>query len=159
MTVTAEYSSPLGGIILASDGAALTGLWFEGQDHFPESLPAPVPLSAVPVFEDTARWLDLYFSGECPGFTPPLAPAGTSFRRSVWSRLLSIPYGGTVTYGALAAGLGSSARAVGGAVGRNPVSLIIPCHRVLGAHGALTGYAGGVERKEFLLRLEKAPRK
>ena len=159
MTVTAAYSSPLGRIILASDGAALTGLRFTDQRYFPENLPSPVPLSALPVFEDTALWLDLYFSGECPGFTPPLAPAGTSFRRSVWSRLLSIPYGRTATYGALAAELGSSARAVGGAVGRNPVSLIIPCHRVLGANGALTGYAGGVERKEFLLRLEKVSRK
>ena len=155
MTVTAAYASPLGEIVLSSDGSALTGLRFAGQRYFPGNLPSPVPLSAIPVFEDTARWLDLYFSGECPGFTLPLAPERTPFQKAVWARLLSIPYGATVTYGSLAAELGSSARAVGGAVGRNPVSLIIPCHRVIGADGTLTGYAGGTERKAFLLRLEK----
>ena len=155
MTVTAAYASPLGEIVLSSDGSALTGLRFAGQLHFPGDLPPPGPVCCLQVFEDTVRWLDLYFAGECPGFTPPLAPAGTSFRKAVWTRLLSIPYGATVTYGSLAAELGSSARAVGGAVARNPVSLIIPCHRVIGADGTLTGYAGGTERKAFLLRLEK----
>ena len=155
MTVTAEYASPLGRIFLASDGTALTGLWFDGQRHFPDGLPAPAPLPAAGALADAALWLDLYFAGERPGFTPPVAPKGTPFRKAVWALLLSIPYGGTVTYASLAAVLNSSARAVGGAVGRNPVSLIIPCHRVLGADGSLTGYAGGIERKAKLLFLER----
>ena len=148
MTITAARPSPL-------DGSALTGLRFTGQRHFPAGLPAPGPVSASEVFEDTARWLELYFSGERPSFLPRLSPEGTAFQRTVWERLLRIPYGKTVTYAELAAGLGTSARAVGGAVGRNPISLIIPCHRVVGAGGALTGYAGGIGRKEALLRFER----
>ena len=154
MTITAARPSPLGELILVSDGSALTGLRFTGQRHFPAGLPAPGPVSASEVFEDTARWLELYFSGERPSFLPRLSPEGTAFQRTVWKRLLRIPYGKTVTYAGLAAGLGTSARAVGGAVGRNPISLIIPCHRVVGAGGALTGYAGGIGRKEALLRFE-----
>ncbi|MBR3545835.1 MAG: methylated-DNA--[Oscillospiraceae bacterium] len=155
MTITAAYLSPLGELILVSDGSALTGLRFTGQRHFPAGLPAPGPVSASEVFEDTARWLELYFSGERPSLLPRLSPEGTAFQRAVWERLLRIPYGKTVTYAELAAGLGTSARAVGGAVGRNPISLIIPCHRVVGAGGALTGYAGGIGRKEALLRFER----
>ena len=155
MTITAARPSPLGELILVSDGSALTGLRFTGQRHFPAGLPAPGPVSASEVFEDTARWLELYFSGERPSFLPRLSPEGTAFQRAVWERLLRIPYGKTVTYAELAAGLGTSARAVGGAVGRNPISLIIPCHRVVGAGGALTGYAGGIGRKEALLRFER----
>ncbi len=155
MTITAARPSPLGELILVSDGSALTGLRFTGQRHFPAGLPAPGPVSASEVFEDTARWLELYFSGERPSFLPRLSPEGTAFQRTVWERLLRIPYGKTVTYAELAAGLGTSARAVGGAVGRNPLSLIIPCHRVVGAGGALTGYAGGIGRKEALLRFER----
>lgn len=155
MTITAARPSPLGELILVSDGSALTGLRFTGQRHFPAGLPAPGPVSASEVFEDTARWLELYFSGERPSFLPRLSPEGTAFQRTVWERLLRIPYGKTVTYAGLAAGLGTSARAVGGAVGRNPISLIIPCHRVVGAGGALTGYAGGIGRKEALLRFER----
>ena len=154
MTITAARPSPLGELILVSDGSALTGLRFTGQRHFPAGLPAPGPVSASEVFEDTARWLELYFSGKRPSFLPRLSPEGTAFQRTVWERLLRIPYGKTVTYAGLAAGLGTSARAVGGAVGRNPISLIIPCHRVVGAGGALTGYAGGIGRKEALLRFE-----
>ena len=155
MTITAARPSPLGELILVSDGSALTGLRFTGQRHFPAGLPAPGPVSASEVFEDTARWLELYFSGERPSLLPRLSPEGTAFQRAVWERLLRIPYGKTVTYAELAAGLGTSARAVGGAVGRNPISLIIPCHRVVGAGGALTGYAGGIGRKEALLRFER----
>ena len=155
MTITAARPSPLGELILVSDGSALTGLRFTGQRHFPAGLPAPGPVSASEVFEDTARWLELYFSGERPSFLPRLSPEGTAFQRTVWERLLRIPDGKTVTYAGLAAGLGTSARAVGGAVGRNPISLIIPCHRVVGAGGALTGYAGGIGRKEALLRFER----
>ena len=155
MTITAARPSPLGELILVSDGSALTGLRFTGQRHFPAGLPAPGPASAAAVFEDPARRLALYFSGERPSFLPRLSPEGTAFQRTVWERLLRIPYGKTVTYAGLAAGLGTSARAVGGAVGRNPISLIIPCHRVVGAGGALTGYAGGIGRKEALLRFER----
>ena len=155
MTITAARPSPLGELILVSDGSALTGLRFTGQRHFPAGLPAPGPVSASEVFEDTARWLELYFSGERPSFLPRLSPEGPAFQRTVWERLLRIPYGKTVTYAGLAAGLGTSARAVGGAVGRNPISLILPCHRVVGAGGALTGYAGGIGRQEALLRFER----
>ena len=155
-----RYDSPLGGITLASDGEALTGLWFEGQRHFAASLDPAHEEKALPVFEQTERWLALYFSGREPGFTPPLRPRGTGFRRAVWELLVQIPYGRTASYSQLAAALETctgkrvSARAVGGAVGRNPISLVIPCHRVLGADGALTGYAGGLERKRLLLELE-----
>ncbi len=154
-------ATPLGGVTLASDGEALTGLWFDGQKYFGSTLGARYEERSLPVFHDTERWLDIYFSGRDPGFVPALSLRGTPFRRAVWECLLTIPYGHTVTYGALAAALPAqsgcgrtSARAIGGAVGRNPVSLIVPCHRVTGAGGSLTGYAGGVERKAALLLLE-----
>lgn len=157
------YRSPLGGITLASDGEALTGLWFDGQRHFGSTLGPEQEERALPVFAETARWLDLYFSGTAPEFTPPLRLHGTAFRRLIWELLLEIPYGRTLTYAALAGRAAArlalprmSARAVGGAVGRNPISLIVPCHRVLGADGSLTGYAGGAERKARLLALEGA---
>ena len=158
MDYTWHYASPLGGIMLASDGQALTGLWFEGQRHFAASLDGEHEEKTLPVFDEAARWLDAYFGGREPGFTPPLRPRGTAFRRAVWEQLLTVPCGGTVSYGQLAARLGlprAAARAVGGAVGRNPVSLIIPCHRVVGADGSLTGYAGRLERKRRLLALER----
>ena len=157
MEYTMEYASPLGKLLLASDGAALTGLWFEGQKHFARTLEAEHAPKSLPIFDEASRWLDVYFTGGRPDFTPTLAPKGTPFQQSVWRALLQVPYGGTTTYGELAARLGLSAggaRAVGGAVSRNPVSIIIPCHRVLGSAGQLTGYAGGVERKARLLRLE-----
>ena len=103
----------------------------------------------------TKAWLDLYFAGERPLFLPPLQPDGTVFQLRVWDALTSVPYGETLTYGALASALGSSPRAVGQAVGKNPISLLIPCHRVVGADGSLTGYAGGADRKAYLLRLER----
>lgn len=156
MTFLHTYDSPLGRIILAADGVGLTGLWFEGQKYFGSTMDAQTGEKNLPVFEQTDRWLNLYFAGRIPDFTPPLHLRGTAFRRAVWEALPAIPYGMTVTYGALADKLGSSARAVGNAVGHNPVSLIIPCHRVVGADGSLTGYAGGVERKDRLLRMEGA---
>lgn len=154
---TTRYPSPLGGILLAACDAGLTGLWFEGQKYFARGLDPAHEEKATPVLDGARRWLDLYFSGKTPGFTPPLRLQGTPFQQSVWKLLLTIPYGETTTYGALAQTLGTrSARAVGSAVGRNPVSIIVPCHRVLGSDGGLTGYAGGVRRKIELLRLEGA---
>ena len=161
MEYTHRYVSPLGGITLASDGTALTGLWFDGQRHFARGLDDAHTEQALPVFDEADRWLDRYFSGADPGPVTPLRPKGTPFQTAVWEALRSIPRGETATYGQIARtlqkcnGRRTSARAVGGAVGRNPVSLMIPCHRVLGANAALTGYAGGVERKAWLLALER----
>lgn len=148
------YASPLGGITLASDGEALTGLWFDGQKRFARGLEEKREAKDLPVFREAARWLDAYFAGLAPDFTPPLALHGTPFQERVWAALMEIPRGQTATYGELAARLSSSARAVGGAVGKNPVSLIVPCHRVLGAGGRLTGYAAGLDKKRALLALE-----
>ena len=163
MIYTCKYASPLGSITLAGDGDALTGLWFDGQRYFGSTLPADAKEGRSPVFDEARRWLDVYFSGHEPDFTPPLHLAGSPFQRTVWALLGQIPYGETTTYGALAqtlaarVGLASmSAQAVGGAVGHNPVSIIVPCHRVVGADGSLTGYAGGIERKIVLLCLEGA---
>ena len=159
-----HLDSPLGGITLASSGEALTGLWFDGQKHYAAGLSPVAEARPLPIFAETARWLQIYFAGAEPDFTPPLRPVGTPFQQEVWALLRQIPYGGTVSYGALAARIAEarglarfSAQAVGGAVGRNPISLLIPCHRVLGADGSLTGYAGGLERKAALLRLEGVP--
>ena len=164
MTYVSHYDSPLGGITMASDGAALTGLWFDGQKYYPEGLPAgdhACTQAADRVFAQAAEWLDVFFSGREPDFTPPLHPEGSDFRKAVWRILLSIPRGQTLTYGEIAERIAGerglprmSAQAVGGAVGHNPVSIIIPCHRVIGSDGSLTGYAGGLERKRRLLELE-----
>lgn len=141
-------------MILSCDSTHLTGLWFEHQRYAPKEY--ALGEESGNVFELTRRWLDIYFSGRCPGFTPPLAPVGTPWQQRVWRELLSIPYGSTATYGGLARRIGNprAAQAVGKAVGHNPISLIIPCHRVLGTDGSLTGYAGGLERKRALLELE-----
>ncbi len=158
-----HYDSPLGWIMLTSDGAALTGLWFDGQRFFPEEQTAVHDEKPPAVFDETRRWLDVYFSGRAPGFTPPmnLSRNATPFRKAVWEILLTIPFGRTMTYGEIARILAArngmkkmSAQAVGGAVGHNPVSLIVPCHRVVGAGGSLTGYGGGLDRKRYLLDLE-----
>lgn len=162
MDYTAHYHSPLGGITMASDGEVLVGLWFDGQRHFAETLDAEHQTREdLPVFEQTRRWLDIYFSGKEPGFTPPLTMRTTAFRRQVWEILLTIPFGRTMTYGEIARIIARergqksmSAQAVGGAVGHNSISLIIPCHRVVGAGGAITGYAGGIDKKQWLLRME-----
>ena len=163
MEYTYHYTSPLGEITLACDGERLTGLWFENQKYFARTLENEHEEKHLPIFEETCRWLDLYFSGKIPDFTPPLFLKGTSFRRSVWEILLTIPYGETMTYGKIAEIIAlrkeiphMSAQAVGGAVGHNPISLIIPCHRVIGTDGSLAGYAGGLERKRWLLTFEKS---
>lgn len=162
MLYTSHYASPLGGMTLVSDGTALVGLYFDGQKYAAEGLDATHTQKNLPVFEEARRWLDVYFSGRKPDFTPPTAPAGTAFQQSVWEILRTIPYGETTTYGAIArrieqnTGCRMSAQAVGGAVGRNPISILIPCHRVIGADGSLTGYAGGIDKKERLLRWEGA---
>ena len=158
-----HYDSPLGRILLAADGSGLTGLWFEGQRFYAETLSPVHGEGTLPVLDQTAEWLDIYFSGAVPDFTPPLHMRTTPFRRAVWEVLLTIPYGRTMTYGKIArilAEKGSPARlspqAVGTAVGHNAISLIIPCHRVVGAGGRLAGYAGGLDKKARLLTLEKA---
>lgn len=159
MNYTFHYESPLGGITLASDGLALTGLWFDDQKFYAGTLGTEFEEKRLPVFEETVRWLDLYFDGRIPEFTPALSFRATPFRKTVWDILLTIPYGKTLTYGEIARMVSPekrmSAQAVGGAVGRNPISLIVPCHRVVGSNGQLTGYAGGLEKKAWLLRLEK----
>ncbi|MBR3506229.1 MAG: methylated-DNA--[Lentisphaeria bacterium] len=158
-----RYQSPLGGITIASDGAALVGLWFDDQRFFAASLSPEQEEKNLPVFEQADRWLDLYFGGRDPGFTPPVRLRTTEFRQAVCTIMLTIPYGRTMTYGKIAEFFARqkgvrrmSAQAVGGAVGHNPVSLIVPCHRVIGAGGALVGYGGGLERKAALLALEHA---
>ena len=152
----AHYDSPLGKMTMASDGTALIALKFDGTRFafkFADGMPATTKLS---VFDETRRWLDLYFAGKNPDFTPLLAPQGTPFQQRVWDILLTIPYGKTMSYGNVARCISPtmSAQAVGGAVGRNPIGIIIPCHRVIGADGSLTGYGGGLERKRRLLELE-----
>ena len=162
MDFTHHYSSPLGRITMASDGECLTGLWFDGQKYFADTLHAQHEEKDLDVFRRTDKWLDMYFSGKKPDFTPPLRMRGTGFRQEVWQILLTIPFGKTMTYGEIAKILADrrgiksmSAQAVGGAVAHTPVSLIIPCHRVIGTNGALTGYAGGLDKKTWLLDMER----
>ena len=163
MTYIYNYASPLGIITLASDGESLTGLWFDRQKYLPHKLISESIESELPIFKQTVKWLDIYFSGRIPDFTPSISLNTTPFRKAVYDILLTIPYGQTMTYGEIANIIAKqngvermSAQAVGGAVGHNPVSIIIPCHRVVGADGSLTGYAGGLDRKIELLKLEKA---
>ena len=156
MKYISTLGSPLGKLLLGSDGEHLTDLRFMGQKHFPD-ISSHISAPDLPVFANTKQWLQDYFSGLRPDPKAlPLSPAGSDFQRRVWALLAEIPYGETVTYGELAMRLGSSARAVGGAVGRNPISIILPCHRVLGAGGALTGFDGGIDKKIWLLRHEGA---
>ena len=153
-----HYDSPLGGMTMVSDGQALTALRFDLPEQFGEGPDVRREMRRLPVFDDTCRWLDRYFSGGVPDFMPALALYGTPFRQAVWEILLTIPYGQTLSYGEIAARLASprmSAQAVGGAVGHNPVAIIVPCHRVIGADGSLTGYAAGLDKKRRLLQLEK----
>ena len=161
MIFTCHYDSPLGGILLAADEVGLTGLWFDGAKYFADNLPPAHTAQETPILAEAKHWLDVYFAGREPDFTPPLHPVGSPFRQPVWEMLLQIPYGETTTYGELARQLAAqrglprmSAQAVGGAVGHNEISLIIPCHRVVGTNGSLTGYAGGIDKKIKLLELE-----
>lgn len=159
------YQSPVGELTLCCREDKLAGLWLEGQKYFGGSVAGELTFGAdAPVLALTRSWLDRYFAGERPSPAElPLAPMGSPFRRTVWALLTEIPYGRTVTYGELArrtaARLGRpsmSAQAVGGAAGHNPISIIIPCHRLVGADGSLTGYAGGIEKKLWLLEHERA---
>ena len=158
-----SYESPVGMLTLASDGTSLIGLWIEGQHYFADSVRGEMTEHAdLAVFEEVKTWLDAYFAGQNPDVSGlKLTPKGTEFRKTVWNILREIPYGETRTYGEIAGQIAAqrgtktmSAQAVGGAVGHNPISIIIPCHRVIGTDGSLTGYAGGVDKKQFLLELE-----
>ena len=163
MQYISHYQSPLGDILLAADEIGLTGLWFEGQKYFALYLDQEHEEKEVPVLEQTKKWLDVYFSGREPDFTVPFHFIGTDFQKEVWKILVAIPYGQTTTYGEIAKQLAAkqglkrmSAQAVGGAVGHNEISILVPCHRVVGANGSLTGYAGGIDKKVALLKLEGA---
>ena len=158
-----HFRSPIGGVTMASDGEALTGLWFDGQKYFADTPSERHEEKALPVFEQADLWLTTYFGGVAPDFTPPIRFRAGAFREEVWRILLTIPFGKTMTYGQIAGALARrrglctmSAQAVGGAVGHNPISLIVPCHRVVGADGSLTGYAGGLEKKRWLLEMERS---
>lgn len=165
MNFIAHYGSPIGNITLASDGENLTGLWFDGQKYDRDTLHDSNPAEKdLPIFSSAKKWLDIYFSGKAPNFTPPLKVEGSAFKKLVSEIMREIPFGHSTTYGEIAREVAQrtkrksmSAQAVGGAVGHNPISLIIPCHRILGGNGKLTGYAGGIERKIFLLKLEGIP--
>lgn len=162
MHYLSHYESPLGAMTMASDGEHLTGLWFDGQKYDRSTINDDAALQPhLPVFMQTTQWLDTYFGSVDPGFTPPIRIEGSDFRKMVTSIMLSIPFGETSTYARIAAEVAQrtgrkqmSAQAVGGAVGRNPITLIVPCHRVVGANGSLHGYASGVDRKERLLAME-----
>ena len=163
MYYTTNYVSPVGPLTLACDGDHLSGLWMDGQKYFGGTIPeAMLPADSLPVFDAAKDWLDRYFAGKRPAISElPLAPIGNEFRQTVWQLLCEIPYGELTTYGQLAKDTAKklhkqsmSAQAVGGAVGHNPISIVIPCHRVVGTNGSLTGYAGGVAKKIWLLKHE-----
>lgn len=165
MNVIYHYESPIGGMTMAGGKEGLTGLWFDGQKYFAAGLELKEETEEkrLPVFAKTVQWLDFYFAGKEPDFMPPLCIRTTPFRRRVWELLQEIPYGKTTTYGEIAAKIAAEqgkmrmcAQAVGGAVSRNVFSILIPCHRVIGSDGSLTGYAGGIERKKYLLTLERS---
>ena len=156
------YKSPVGDLTITTDGQNVTGLWFENQQNYESLLNDIVKEQHQPIFDKVTHWLDEYFSGNKPAINFPLTPTGTDFRMTVWKKLQAIPYGETVTYGDIAQQIAEdrgrskmSAQAVGGAVGSNPISIIIPCHRVVGANGSLTGFGGGIDRKIKLLNNEE----
>lgn len=152
--------SPVGPVTVASDDEAIIGLWLEGQKYFEATLEAAEERPGLPVLAEARAWLERYFAGDDPGALPPVSPRGTAFQQRVWAQLAEIPYGQLTTYGQIArrleeqTGARTSARAVGSAVGRNPISIILPCHRVVGSTGSLTGYAGGLQKKIALLGIE-----
>lgn len=163
MFYSTKYPSPIGMIVIASDGKSINGLWLEGQKYFAGTIPEEmIEDDSIPVFEKAKDWLRRYFLKEKPSISElPLAPIGGEFRQGVWEILCKIPYGETVTYGEIARKMAvkmnkpkMSAQAVGGAVGHNPISIIIPCHRVVGTNNSLTGYAGGIGKKVWLLSHE-----
>ncbi len=163
MLYTTSYASPLGAITLANDGENLIGLWMSGQKYFAATLKGRVEEKPdLPGFAKVKKWLDAYFSGEKPAIAElPLAPIGSEFRKAVWDILCEIPYGQCTTYGEIAKKMAArmnkesmSSQAVGGAVGHNSISIIIPCHRVVGSNGSLTGFSGGIDKKIKLLELE-----
>lgn len=164
MVYNTYYNSPVGKLRLVSDGSSLIGLFLENQKYFCDSIKEDlVKNDDVELFKLTKNWLDMYFNNEMPKISAlPLAPRGSSFRQEVWKILCDIPYGKTTTYKDIAIKMAKiegkekmSAQAIGGAIGHNPISIIIPCHRVVGTNGNLTGYAGGIDIKEKLLNLEK----
>lgn len=161
MIKTMHYNSPLGRILLAAEEKGLTGLWFENSKNFCSNLPKEYMESMNGVLFETKRWLDIYFAGEDPDFLPSVHLIGTLFQKEVWKILLEIPYGKTTTHGEIAKRLAKekgiqrmSAQAVGGAVGHNPISILVPCHRVMGKNGSLIGYAAGLDKKVKLLEME-----
>ena len=161
MQYISHYRSSIGNMLLVADEIGLTGLWFEGQKYFALHLDKKHEEKEIPLFEKVKLWLDIYFSGKEPDFTVPLHFTGTDFQKEVWEILCTIPYGQTMTYGEIAKQIAvkkglprMSAQAVGGAVGHNEISIIVPCHRVVGTNGSLTGYTGGIEKKVKLLKLE-----
>lgn len=163
MQYTTTYTSPLGKILLACDTIGLTGLWFDGQKYYASYLDPEHEEKDTPILAQAKQWLSVYFSGKEPDFMPPLHMIGTPFQLAVWDILRNIPYGKTITYGEIAKEIAAqkglsrmSAQAVGGAVGHNEISILVPCHRVVGTNGSLTGYAGGIEKKVKLLTLEQA---
>ncbi|MDR2756489.1 MAG: methylated-DNA--[protein]-cysteine S-methyltransferase [Planctomycetaceae bacterium] len=161
MEYICSIKSPVGILMASSDGKNVSGLWIEGQKYFAKTLEKDVQKQNLPIFKNVQKWLDMYFSSEEPNFMLPLMPKGSPFQKLIWNILCKIPYGQTTTYGEIAKqfelknkGSHTSARAVGNAVGHNPISIIIPCHRVIGKNGSLTGYAGGINVKRKLLQME-----
>lgn len=161
MQMITHYNSPLGDILLAADEKGLTGLWFDKEKYYANNLSPEHKEGTLLALEETKRWLNIYFAGQKPNFMPPIHMIGSDFQISVWNILLQIPYGEVTTYGAIAKTIAAkrgsnhlSAQAVGGAVGHNAISILIPCHRVVGSNGSLTGYAGGIDKKIALLQLE-----
>lgn len=162
MQYTSHYQSPLGQLLLAADDKGLVGIWFERQKYYAKGLANDCTEQEIPILRDTKRWLDQYFAGKAPNWEIPIHFIGTEFQKEVWKILKDIPYGHTTTYGKIARILARqrgitrmSAQAVGNAVGRNPIAILVPCHRVLGTRGNLTGYAAGIETKKALLKLEQ----
>lgn len=156
-----NYSSPVGVLTITTDGTHITGLWFDNQSDYERKLNDKVVAQEQPIFQKVRTWLDHYFQGDNPTIDFPLKPTGTAFREQVWEILTTIPSGETMTYGEIADKIARvkgkdkmSAQAVGGAVGSNPISILIPCHRVVGADGSLTGYGGGIDKKIKLLEIE-----